>query len=850
MRLARLAIIGLGALAGSGCADARLSAVSKGPLPFGGLPAAQTLEGGGQMRVTASGFAKLGARATALVSSELAKTTVCVAEGTQTLVDYCYANDGACTAGCLVHVTPTSVSLSIADSETLNVKLVGNATSHVPARTSVGNLSCAADVTLTGLHADADLAFSIDASTGDLVLQVARVSGVTVDSATAVGCGAAGNLTAFVAPFSTSLEAGLIEDALKPVLQQVLASVLDSGFAATIDVGTLLVGTATNGSLLETRLAPGGYASLPSGGLSYGLITGFNADSDATTRTPALASEPAACVSALAPFDLSAAPFSLPRATRGTFALSPESPFTGSAEPARDVLVGVSGASLSLAGHHAVASGALCLALDSSRLPPVQRDVLDDLLGIPLAEEELPLRVDVRPTQGLGFSIGDGAAAPLLTASLPGLVLDLQVPSEAGFSSLLRLTADVAQGYALQTRRAADTEIEPVSVGITSSSARVDTLDDRYARVPSSAALLASLVDLVFGSVGPGDTRFSGPRIAGQGTERFAFRRVQTSQADFLAIEGDFGATLAGTAAPAPAPLSTTVDASDAVAVRNALRTGGAGLPAVHVTLSHAAALEYSYRLEQGAWHAYATGDTLDIIDRSFAWQGTRTIELRARTVGDDSTTSATTPLSVTIDYAPPTIFADLASVKNGVLTIPARDAVSAGSALERAIGPVGGSVPTRGFTAGSTLPLGALASAPEVMVYVKDEAGHVASARLRLTVGGDAGLSDDAGGPPRTGSGGASGGDSGASPGASDRDSGAAPGASGRDSGAAPGATDAGSADSGDGALASSALAGSDGGCGCRVEARRAPVTVFHLGLALVALSAGLRRSRRRRWR
>jgi len=119
------------------------------------------------------------------------------------------------------------------------------------------------------------------------------------------------------------------------------------------------------------------------------------------------------------------------------------------------------------------------------------------------------------------------------------------------------------------------------------------------------------------------------------------------------------------------------------------------------------------------------------IRDRSFAWQGVHEIELRSRVVGDDSTTSAVGAISVAVDYAPPALLFGPTDLE-GPLEAPARDAVS--DALEWALGRVGESEPETGWSATSSFDRAtALALGDSVVVYVRDEAGHVAQAEVQL---------------------------------------------------------------------------------------------------------------------
>src|SRR5262249_11721663 len=161
-----------------------------------------------------------------------------------------------------------------------------------------------------------------------------------------------------------------------------------------------------------------GYAVLAAGGVSVGVNVGLNADRDPTTRNGAEASQPALCVPQWAPPDLAAAPASLPRTSRGTFALAPAAAFQGSPDPASDFAIGVSQTVLDLAGHHATSAGALCLTLGSSLAPQLNLGTVGILIPSlsALGKGMEPVQLVLRPTVPLRFDIGDGTtASPYLT---------------------------------------------------------------------------------------------------------------------------------------------------------------------------------------------------------------------------------------------------------------------------------------------------------------------------------------------------------------------------------------------------------------------------------------------------
>ena len=214
-----------------------------------------------------------------------------------------------------------------------------------------------------------------------------------------------------------------------------------------------------------------------------------------------------------------------------------------------------------------VAAGGMCLTIDAGLAAYIRRDVLDDLLGIPLAEADEALRFVVRPQQPIRFNLGTGTIlAPHLRADLDvlaGTIADV-VFSTIGAGAGTVLVSDFA-GYSLNN----------VAVQ------RVTTASDDFLAVSASLAVSPSGGNLPAPTPQPLSTRLL---------------------------------------LPTPGALRVALLAGDS-----------AGLPTLHVELATtdggARPLEHSCRTAGGVWRPYvATGD-LVIRDRSFAWQGERTGE-------------------------------------------------------------------------------------------------------------------------------------------------------------------------------------------------------------------------------
>jgi hypothetical protein len=735
---------------GSACTDVGLGVPGAGaPLPAGGLPASQTLEGGAQIRISQPGLVKLTSTVPGVLDDAIDRA-LCVAEGSVSgsgfTTDYCYTSQGSCTRGCSVAIDLAAphVAVSVENQQTLHVRgpLAAIAAS-VPLRGEIFFIpfSCNMALDIAGASFDADVALSIDPASGVLGAHVASLD-LDLGTPAFSGCSVIADIAPALDEIVDGFRNALILDVIRPALDDAIARFLPGPqeLAALVDLpGLALTGPgSSNGSAVETRIVPGGYVTLQNDGLSLGIVTGFNSDADPGTRAVGQASEPHPCVPALVAPDLSQPPASLAISPRGTFALPPADTFLGIPEPLDDLQVGVSRTALDLAGHHIVASGGMCLRVEADRAPFIRRDVLDDLLGVPLGAGDDVLRLVVKPQHGVAFEIGTGSEpSPHITAVFDDLRIDVE--SATTSLPLLRLSADVRLGLQLEPRHDAGLparlEATRASLGVVDPGATA--FDVRYAGLNAAEldALAGTVADVVFATLGADAgivllSSFAGFELANVGASR-----LTTASDDFLAVTASLGAFGSPATpapeppAPTPQPLSTTLSLPAPAALRAALLAGNdAGLPAVHVelpTLDGARPLEHAWRTAGGPWHPYAATGDLVIRDRSFAWQGERTIELRSRVVGDDGTTSGTGSITVTIDWSAPTLFADQATIGD-FLVVPARDAVDA--ALEWALGRVGESVPATDWISDPDLDLAAArALGDDVVVYVRDAAGHVA---------------------------------------------------------------------------------------------------------------------------
>ncbi|HEY0250118.1 MAG TPA: hypothetical protein VGC41_01285, partial [Kofleriaceae bacterium] len=310
-----LFVVSMGACGNfGGCGACGASA----PLPTGGLPGNQTIEGGAQVRVTPGGFDKLTAIVPAALSSAFAGG-FCVPQGQigslgtlGTGAKYC---DGTCTAGgngCQINLglNPAPGGFKITSSGgIMNIKL----STHMATRVDIDGkvvgigFSCHLDVSSNNLAADLDIGFGTRADNGELTINLKQINSTSLNLDFS-GCGPISSIGNFVSDVLDSFVGQFVIQLLTPTINNLIQGLLPNplGLASITDIGTLLAGVSPGTTaLMETRIVPGGYANLVGNGLSIGIITGLNSDTDPTTRTGMrpdgvpYVSEPNACVPAL-----------------------------------------------------------------------------------------------------------------------------------------------------------------------------------------------------------------------------------------------------------------------------------------------------------------------------------------------------------------------------------------------------------------------------------------------------------------------------------------------------------------------------------------------------------------------
>lgn len=761
------------------------------PLPEGGLPPDQTIEGGAQIRVTPAGFEKFTSIIPEVVNSVLGAgfciprnqvVDAGIAEAT-----LCGTNSGQCSPGCPVTIALDSTNIT-ANDQTLNIQMQFdvNAPLHIDYEVFwVISGQCDASVTLNDGFVDIDVQFGIDPETGELTIEPADINSINL-TGIGVSSGNCGGLAAIVdtalnlfASLLDSFLGDLILDLVRPLINDLFQSLLPDplGIEGMLDMGSLLgaVSPGTNATL-EVRGVPGGFVEMVGNGMTLGMILGINADEDIRTRTPDLDSEPAYCVPPVGAPDFSAAPASLPSTERGTFTLDAADEFRGAPDPTGDVAIGLSETMLDLAGHHAFTSGALCLGVGTKLVPQLNLGLFGLLVKSlsDLGDSNAPLLLATRPQSAIDFAIGEGTeASPSLTISLRNFEIDFYAfiydRYVRGFT--MSLTINVGLNLEFTTDGSGKPAILPMLVGLSAANIDVKTLNSEFLKETDTDLqnTLPTVLDLALPLVANGLQPIALPDFAGFTLGDLQTAKVVTSQDEFLAIFASLGRSqmLEALAERYPAlqqriaePETLPARADTRARLRSVqtpnperIRDGLAGraggdLPEIVIDVEPydqlGRKLEWTWNINGGMWRTFRSESPLVIRDRALVWQGKYDIQVAARVAGDYRTLDLEPiTIPVVIDSVGPRILADQARIENGALVVPATDLVSEASTIQFAYGHPGDGTPATEWGAGG-LPQGdaehlalitgtAGKSEKTITVYARDEQGNVTAALVDL---------------------------------------------------------------------------------------------------------------------
>jgi uncharacterized protein (TIGR03382 family) len=787
--LSLLFVLAMGACGGNfgGCS----SCATAGPLPPGGLPADQTIEGGAQIRVTPSGFDKMTSVLPGILNSAFGSGFTIPGGSVSLLftVDYCGGTGGA---GCKVAVKLNSANASVTNQNTLQIAIDASGSTSVPLSAFIG--SCTLSVSVAHLIANADISLGINATTGDLTVTLNQINQFSFNGQSFSGCGIISDVADVLTDILNSAIGQFVIQLLTPTLNGLVQSLLPNplGIANTENIGQLLAGVSpSTEAAMQVVLEPGGYVALNDGGMSLGMITGFNSNRDPGGSD---ASAPALCVPPIPITNYGQPPYSLPLTSRSTFALSAVPPLDGSPDPASDFALGISQTTLNLLGHHLVTSGAMCLGVGTSLIPQLNVGTLGIIVPS-LAELDptgmAPLLLVTRPQRELTMTVGDNTStSPGITIHISHLQVDfygfLYERYVRAFTMDISLDVGVTLDFAPQTA-GQPIQIMPILSGINAQDVTLTVLNSEF--VAESPAMLQAVLPSVFDLVTPllgNIPAITIPSFAGFTIENPSIVHIPkspTTSDDFLAIYASFGASpdfrqLAKTdpfasvavqhmddALPAMQPASTGtakllgVNTPAPAAIRAALQNEpGGAMPtitfAVDSTDSLGRKLEWSWNLDGGLWRPWVSTDRLVIQDRALAWQGHFTVGLRSRVVGDWRTTADQPSTQVLVDSVPPA-FGQMV-VANDTFTMPVTDIIDNDS-VEVAWGRPSEDKPAVAWTQSNQIALTKDAAAAfsengQIALWARDPAGNTTTSVVSPFGATESSGGCAAGGTPTTG--------------------------------------------------------------------------------------------------
>ena len=761
------------------------------PLPLGGLPVSQTIEGGAQIRITRQGFQKLTGIVPDLINAQIADG-LCVPSGTQAGINYCYETQGLCDPGCQVDLALNQTQFVATNASTLTLRLDLAASATVPT-TAPGFAPCYLFANGDHLYGDANIQLVPDVATGELTVTLASITNVDLSRLNITGSsGFCSGASAF-AGFLKTYFAQTLADYMTPTVNDLIQSYLPDplGIEGVIDIGGLLAAISPGTQAgLETRLIPGGFATvygnsqLQITGATLGVITGFNSDEDPSTRGGS-ASEPALCVPPMLPPVLSSAPFSLSQTTRGSFLLPAAPGFSGMPDPlGRDLSIGISEAMLDLAGHHAVTSGAACLGIGTALVPQLNVGTFGVLVPSVSAlgndEGNDPMLLVTRPQKAIDFTIGDNnAQSPALTIHLRAFEIDVYAFLFERYIRAFTMSATLDLGINVEFEQLLDGpwQVKPTLVGLSSSDVEIAVLNNQFLAESKAQleAALPSVFDLLTSSLTI--PTFDLPSFAGFAIGNPSIAKVTSVSppASFLAINAnlDVVAPVAQIKSAGKAKLRS-VETPPIEDVRAALagypgcrsefdtlHLGPCGkLPEVTFDVDQTdhvgRPLEWSWRLGNGLWRPYTDGASLVISDRAFAWQGEYSIGLMSRVRGEQGTASGEITVPVVIDSVGPHV-----TQKSGWTgdryVVRGWDVVGK-TAIKIAFGSPGDDAPRTAWHAGATADLtrdqvSDLAGNGDLAVFLEDDRGNRTIALVQPFHGqaGASGCSCETGGGGRS---------------------------------------------------------------------------------------------------
>ncbi len=398
-------------------------------------------------------------------------------------------------------------------------------------------------------------------------------------------------------------------------------------------------------------------------------------------------------------------------------------------------------------------SGTLCLGISTETVPQLSSGTLallaNSLKDLGLQREAQQVALVIRPGKPPTATFGNGTdinTDPTIRVKLPQAAFDFYIWSTDRFIRFMTATFDLDVPINLAVTKDG---LLPVldKIGVTNGVVTNSELlrEDPVIIASALQGLLGGLAGQFLGGIAPIDlssalgslglTLTIPESVDGQGSP--GLRKLTNGNDNYLGIF----ATL-GIGAPAPFKANTTtlsvvkknVDPA-AFRIASALESN---VPAVNIQMSSpldngAQAIEYSYRVDRGAWRPFTRERMVTVRDEWLRLQGKHTISARSRVVGHPESMDETpATIDVVIDAEPPVIA--IGEPEGAKTAIDVRDVVSGGT--EPHVRYRLDDAAWSGWKLASEITSVDVGDAAEITVEAQDDEGNVATASQALIRG------------------------------------------------------------------------------------------------------------------
>jgi len=777
------------------------------------VPMNQTIEGGMQLRVTPTGFEKISAIIPGILEDMTDITVIAESGSTFGSCGTACVRFTACPGGCNVDidippggVQVTSNSSMLLVDITLNVEFILDARVEVEIfGFGILDVTCglAIDTWQEPLHMTVGIEPYIRDADGELRLRLVNVSNLSLAGITfsISGCGILGNyLNTYLdyvnqifdwldAILGNPITEFIVNSFVLPLMQDFIDGLLPDplGLEGQFDIGSLLSGFSPGAEgVLELRLTPGGYVNLHGNGMSLGVITGVNSDSDPTTRGATMDpqtgvrdhSEPHRKMPPMPTPDFSGTLSQAPVPRQTAFRIDPSSEMGGFNDSqylrykdptgpvynqVADLAIGTGETFLNLLGFHLLNSGALCLEVGTQEVDMLTvglfsimvnslGELVDPLVG------DAPMRLVIRPQTPLVFDVrnnmDENNPQPLLKMFLDDFQIDMYAFSEERYVRAFTMAVDMELGLNLMSTvdpNDGTLYIKPILDNVDAANLVVRIHDSEL--IGDSPEELELLFPNVLSMLMPMITGMlpdiAMPELMGVKMEYLEFRSNDAQ--DMMLI-------LANLSLPSPvppAPLPTLPVVTDARLVEVSVPTPAQwrasqldptvakeqkDVPTVRIavapTRAHAEDVQWQYRLNGTIWRSFRNGPELVLRDPTFTFQGWHRIEVRGRIKGHPQSLERQPQVfDVLIDSMPPL---QKATLEDGEVIFNGFDLVTARNDLRYSYEFEPGRFSEwsdRGSMSLSRAQRLAEAHGGVLRVRVKDEAGNVSEAEIAQNV-------------------------------------------------------------------------------------------------------------------